>query len=290
MFAIFHINRRLALMFLTTAAIALMICCGAVANPARATESGRGIKLPILMYHSVLKDKSYQGVYVISPDSFEKDLQYLQKKGYTAVVMQDLLDYVNKKTPLPEKPVMITFDDGYYNNYLYAYPLIRKYKMKMVFSPIGYCTDQFSQKDADHANYSHCTWDEINEMMESGFVEIQNHTYNLHENKNGRLGAGMKRGESVGKYTSLLTEDLSKMQEEMKEHTGYTPTTFVYPFGAISNVSLPIVRQLGFHASLTCESRINYLTKDPNCLYGLGRYLRSGKTSTESYFKKIGLD
>jgi len=290
MFITFHMNRRLSLMLFTTAAIALVVCCGAV-NPAKATDNGKGVKLPILMYHSMLKDKAYQGVYVISPDAFEKDLQYLQKKGYTAVVMQDLLDYVKQKKALPSKPVMITFDDGYYNNYLYAYPLVKKYDMKMVISPIGYCTDLFSQSvSPDHANYSHCTWDELNEMIASGRVEIQNHTYNLHENKKGRLGASMKKGESISKYTALLSEDLSKMQAEMKEHIGYTPTAFVYPFGAISSASLPVIRNLGFQASLTCESRMNYITDDPECLYGLGRYLRPGKTASEAYFKKIGLN
>ncbi|WP_444644901.1 polysaccharide deacetylase family protein [Caproiciproducens sp. R1] len=290
MFVTVRMNRKLSLMLFTTAAIVLIIAFGAV-NPAKATDNGKGIKLPVLMYHSMLKDKSYQGVYVISPDIFEKDLQYLQKKGYTAVDVQDLLDYVNQKKPLPSKPVMITFDDGYYNNYLYAYPLVKKYNMKMVLSPIGYYTDLFSDSvSPEHANYSHCTWDELNEMIASGRVEIQNHTYNLHENKNGRLGAGMKRGESVSSYTSLLTEDLSKMQEKVKEHTGDTPTAFVYPFGAISGASVPIIRKLGFQASLTCESRMNYITEDPECLYGLGRYLRLGKVTTEAYFRKIKLD
>nr|WP_319488520.1 polysaccharide deacetylase family protein [uncultured Caproiciproducens sp.] len=275
-------------MIFTVAAIVLIVCCGV---PAKATDTGKGVKLPILMYHSMLKDKAYQGVYVISPEIFEKDLQYLQKKGYTAIVMQDLLNYVNKKVPLPSKPVMITFDDGYYNNYLYAYPLIKKYNMKMVLSPIGYCTELFSQSvSPDHANYSHCTWDEVNEMIASGRVEVQNHTYNLHESKNGRLGAGMKKGESVSKYTALLNADLSKMQTEMKDHTGYTPTTFVYPFGIISDASLPVIRNLGFQATLTCVNRINYITDDPECLYGLGRYLRPGKTASEAYFKKIGLN
>ncbi len=290
MFVTVRMNRKLSLMLFTTAAIVLIIAFGAV-SPAKATDNGKGIKLPVLMYHSMLKDKSYQGVYVISPDIFEKDLQYLQKKGYTAVDVQDLLDYVNQKKPLPSKPVMITFDDGYYNNYLYAYPLVKKYNMKMVLSPIGYYTDLFSDSvSPEHANYSHCTWDELNEMIASGRVEIQNHTYNLHENKNGRLGAGMKRGESVSSYTSLLTEDLSKMQEKVKEHTGDIPTAFVYPFGAISGASVPIIRKLGFQASLTCESRMNYITEDPECLYGLGRYLRPGKVTTEAYFRKIKLD
>lgn len=52
------------------------------------------------------------GAYVITPETFEKDLQYLKEKGYTTIVMQDLLDYVKKNQPLPEKPIVLTFDDG----------------------------------------------------------------------------------------------------------------------------------------------------------------------------------
>ena len=63
--------------------------------------------------------------------------------------------------------------------------------------------------------------------------------------------------------------------------------TFVYPFGAISDASLPILKELGFQATLTCEEKINYITKDADCLYGLGRYLRPAGMSSEEYFKNI---
>lgn len=60
----------------------------------------------------------------------------------------------------------------------------------------------------------------------------------------------------------------------MQEHTGYTPTTFVYPFGAISDAAVPIVRSLGFSATLGCASKVNQITQNPECLYELGRFLR----------------
>ena len=60
----------------------------------------------------------------------------------------------------------------------------------------------------------------------------------------------------------------------MQEHTGYTPTTFVYPFGVISDAAVPIIRSLGFSATLGCANQKNTITRDPECLYGLGRFLR----------------
>ena len=111
-------------------------------NPVIAQNDGEEIILPIIMYHSLLKDEKYQGKYVLSPDLFESDLKYLEQNGYTTIVIQDLIDYFDKGTPLPEKPIMLTFDDGYYNNYLYAYPLLKKYNSKAVISINGFYTEK----------------------------------------------------------------------------------------------------------------------------------------------------
>ena len=69
-------------------------------------------------------------------------------------------------TPLPEKPVMITFDDGYYNNYLNAFPLLQEFQMKAVISIIVSETDKYSELDENRENYSHLTWPQIQEMMD----------------------------------------------------------------------------------------------------------------------------
>ena len=245
------------------------------------------IDLPIIMYHGLLKEEKRQGQFIISPNLFEQDLRYLQENGYTTVVIADLIAYVQDGKPLPEKPVMLTFDDGYYNNYLYAFPLLKQYNCKMVLSPIGRYTDEYTQNKDTHANYAHCSWDAVREMMASGLVEFQNHSYNLHSIDSGRKGAKKKAVESLVDYRTLMVEDVMKMQTRMREETGYTPTAFVYPFGAVSSESLPILKELGFQATLICESHINAITRDPECLYGLGRYRRPAKTGSEAFFKKI---
>lgn len=246
------------------------------------------VQVPIVMYHSILRESGRQGNYVVSPKTLESDLAWLRGAGCHTIVVQDLLDYVYRQKPLPEKPVMLTFDDGYYNNYFYAYPLAKKYDSKIVVSPVGYYTDLFTGGDADHANYSYLTWGEIGEMMHSGAVEIQSHSYNLHSTR-GRLGAQKLRWESVDAYTSLLRRDLLKMQDEMQENTGYEPTAFVYPFGAVSPESVPILKELGFQASLTCRGKTNRITQNPECLFGLGRYLRPAGVSSDTFFRKLGL-
>lgn len=288
MFLSVRINR--ALLFLCAAAAITLtaVFCVSNASAANTAPPSDGIKLPIVMYHSMLKEKSRLGKYVVSPDTFESDLQYLQANGYRTVTVQDLVDYVHTQRPMPSKPVMITFDDGFYNNYVYAYPLAKKYGAKLVIAPIGYYTDLFTNGDADHPNYSYLTWDEITEMMQSGLVEFQNHSYNLHKTSP-RLGVQKRRWESQSVYAAVLCNDVGKMQEKMKENTGYSPTAFMYPFGASSKESDPILKQMGFQATFTCTEKINVICKDPECLYSLGRFLRPSGISSEAYFRKIGL-
>ncbi len=256
-----------------------------VQSPASAESSGEYIDLPIIMYHGVIKEKKLQGKYVISPETFENDLKYLKENGYTTIVIKDLIDFAYEGKPLPEKPIMITFDDGYYNNYLYAFPLLKEYNSKMVFSPIGRYADAYSETVDTHANYAHASWDNINEMIGSGLVEVQNHSYNMHTTK-GRNGTKKKKGESLDEYKKLFSEDVMKMQKTIKKNTGIEATTFTYPFGAISNVSVDILKELGFKATLTCEAKMNKLYQDPKCLYGLNRFLRPNNVSTKAYFEK----
>lgn len=246
------------------------------------------VRLPIIMYHGILKSGKSLGKYVISEAEFEEDLQYLTKNGYTTVVMQDVIDYVKNNKPLPQKPIMLTFDDGYYNNYVYAYPLLQKYNCRMVLSPIGRWTDVYSQQTDEHVNYAHVTWTQLKEMKESGLVEIQNHSYNMHSTDAGRKGSKKKAVESIAEYRAIFSEDVNKMQELFKEHLdGYAPKAFTYPFGAISKESLPILKELGLEAALTCEGRVNVLSHDADSLYTLGRYLRPHGVSAAAFFQKI---
>ncbi len=243
------------------------------------------VEVPILMYHSVLRSSNTHGNYIISEAAFEADLKYLKDNGYTTVVMQDLIDYVHSGKTLPQKPVVLTFDDGYFNNFSYAFPLLKKYNSKAVLSLIGYYTDLYTKTPDENPSYSHVTWENVKTMMESGLVEMQNHSYNLHTTDKGRNGTKKKKGESNAQYKAVLTEDLGKLQDLFKTNTGYTPNTFTYPFGSVSNASFDIIKEMGFKASLSCESGMNTITRDPESLYMLKRYLRTPKKSAESILK-----
>lgn len=140
------------------------------------------ISVPIIMYHSILKDSSRSGKYVITPSLLEKDFIYIKNRGYSAITMTQLIDYVYNDAPLPENPIIITFDDGYYNNLEYVIPLLSKYDMKAVISIVGDYTESYSLTDEANPNYSYLRWKDISSLMNTGLVEFQNHTYNLHSN------------------------------------------------------------------------------------------------------------
>ena len=241
---------------------------------------GEPMRLPIFLYHIISPNRSYK--FGITPDEFESDLIYLSRNGYTTITMTQLIDHVDSGKALPDKPVILSFDDGYYNNYVYAFPLLKKYRAKMVLSVIGKSTDDFSSEPSNNLSYAHVTWTQLNEMISSGLVEVQNHTYNLHESIAGRTGCMQKPGESREQYEKVLTNDIGKLQQEITERTGCSPNTFVYPYGKFSRSTDSILKSLGFRATLSCNYGINLITMDPDNLFGLCRIERTHKQSVES--------
>lgn len=244
--------------------------------------SGDTTRIPIIMYHKVSKNSASLGKFTISPAELENDLSYLKENGFITVTMSDLIAYVHDGVPLPEKPIVLTFDDGYYSDYRYVFPILQEYEAKAILSVIGKVTDDYSNEGRTDINYPHLTWAQINEMLGTGLVEIQNHSYNLHS---GGIGALKMRSESEYEYAGRLMSDLSRLQIRFMEMTGTQPTTFTYPFGAISKGSKEILCQLDFLASLAVEERIDTLeVGNPDCLFSLGRILRPHGTSSERFF------
>ncbi len=244
-------------------------------------------KIPILMYHAICESESKAGKFVITAKALEEDLKYIQKEGYTTISSAELIAFVEDGAPLPEKPIMLTFDDGYYNNFCYAFPLLKQYNAKATISIIGKYTDLYSEVPEENPNYSHITWEQAREMCDSGLVEIQNHSYNSHTTDQGRNGTKKKKGESEAAYTEYIYSDVGKLQEEIELNLGYTPVVFAYPFGSVSEASYSILKDMGFKATLSCEERVNEVSVGKSeGLYMLGRYLRTNKRTAEDILEK----
>ena len=252
-----------------------------------AAEISEEIFVPVVMYHSLLKNPDRAGDYVVSPDVFEADMTYLIENGYTTVFVRDLIDYVENGADLPDKPVVVTFDDGYYNVMEYAYPFMQENNIKGVMNIVGAYTEQSTAEDEHNPAYSYLTWEEIAELEQSGVFEIGSHTYDMHS-IGVRSGCKKKYGENTVTYRNALTEDIGGLQEILTEKSGVTPVTFAYPYGFISEESVPTLREIGFKALLTCYEKPNYISRDdPECLLEINRYNRPADVSTEEFMEKL---
>lgn len=246
------------------------------------------VQVPIVMYHLVLKDPARASKYVISPDTLESDLKWIRDNGYETVTAEDLIAYVHEGVPLPEKPIVLTFDDSYTNNYTYAYPLLERYRMRAVLSVIGSVTDRYTASGDENPNYANLTWPRVRELSESGVFEIQNHTYDLHRNDGPRKGCKRLAGESVETYQALLLRDLSQNQDAIERAIGSRPRVFVYPFGAISPESVEVVKNMGFSASFSCEEGLNEIRMgDADGLFLLKRKNRPAGISSDDFFSSL---
>ncbi|MCL2036462.1 MAG: polysaccharide deacetylase family protein [Oscillospiraceae bacterium] len=268
-----------------TAFLAVITAFTGLAKISRA-ESIADLKpaeVPILMYHFLVENK---GEHHISPDEFERDLIFLQKNGYTTIGISELIAFVYDNKPLPPKPVMLTFDDGYYNNYYHGFPLLQQYQSKAVISIIGDHTDIWSGNFYEDMQNGHMTWEQIREMTDSGLVEIGNHTYSMHQNKGGRKGCMRKEGEELMDYQRLFGRDVNHLQERILSECGFTPDSFAFPYHAVCDDALQVLRILGFRAAFTGSAnggKPNTITPgDTDCLFDLRRVNRSRFRTAES--------
>ena len=284
------IKIRYIKMLFITVAVAILLCGVIGLNHiffnVKETSTKPSIKLPIIMYHQILKDSKTWGKYVISPDDFEKDLIYLLEKGYTTIDMQDLIDFVYNNKELPSKPIMITFDDGYLTAQVYILPILKKHNAKAVVSIVGEYTDKFTESKDTRLSYAHLNWDNIKELVYSENIEIQNHSYGMHKISK-RKGISKMRNESLDNYRKALNNDILHLQTLFEKNTGYVPTTFTYPFGTISKAAEPILKDMGFLATLSCNEGVNILTGDKEELFNLKRNNRPYNIDREKFFSKF---
>ena len=269
-----------------------VIAAAAVTNRIYGTSSvpvsgGDGKDLLIIMYHSVLKDTSKIGKYVVTPDNVKNDIDYLKNNGYTFVSAQEVIDYSENNTGLPDKAAMLTFDDGNYNFYGYVVPILEQTGANAIVSVVGSYTDEYSESNIKNMSYGYMRWSEVYDMFLSNRVEVGNHSYDFHSTDKGRNGSKKKKNESMEEYKEIFISDTEKAQNRFMTKTGFTPVIYTYPFGAYTEETVDWLKEMGFKMSLGCAEGINKITHDTNSLYFLKRFNRPGGISSEQFFNKI---
>lgn len=265
--------------------ISLIILCNVIVLSVKAFSEEK-LSVPIIMYHSILKDDSKSCDYIITPALLEKDLIYLRDYNYTTIVVNDLINYVEKDMQLPPKPVMLTFDDGFYNNLTYVLPLLKKYNMTAVISVVGEYTEQFSENKDENTNYSYLSYENIIKLKHSERVEIGNHSYKMHTDTSERRGAKINPGESLKDYQNLFIADTMKTHFNLMKNCNITPNVYAFPYGFYTDDAMKSLKGMGYKAAFICAEKPNYITRDRDCLFGLNRYNRPAGISTDKFMKK----
>lgn len=276
----------LAALLILRTVLGLCGCFDAQNTPAKpaSAQSSPQVRLPVLMYHSVRGGPEHD--YAVTPDTLEADLRYLRDRGCHTVTPEDLVRFVYDGIPLPGKPVMLTFDDGFYNNLCYVLPLLEQYGMCATVNIVGEFSQELAEADSHSPAYSYLTAEDLRQMQQSGRISFGNHTSNLHH-RDGRSGCKILPGESEAAYTALLSADLNEVQMFFQKELGISPIVFAYPYGFDCPESKPVLHEMGFLVTMSCYEGMNLLTSDPACLYDLKRYNRAGNQSTEAFFAHI---
>ena len=234
----------------------------------------KDVSVPALMYHLVVRDSKKSGEYVITPEEFESDIVYIKSRGYNPVFVSEVSGYIKGEGVLPQKPVLITFDDGYYNNYLNVFPIIKKHNIKINIAVIGKYTNMYSSNGEINELYTHLTYNHIREMAESGLVEFGNHTYDMHKITALRRGV-MKAGlENDTDYKSALNNDFLKVHNDIKDNCGIDMKYFAYPYGFSSKEAESVLKSMGYSAFLTCNEGENIIDSKSKDTIEIKRYNR----------------
>lgn len=241
------------------------------------------VSLPIVMYHHMSEKEELLGEYVLSVAEFEEDLKYLKNAGYESVTLAQLLAWYEGRGRLPEKPVMITFDDGYESTAVYAGPLLEEYGFTAIVAVIGSVAQFFTDARDHNLDYAHLNWEGIKELAGSGVFEIQCHTWDMHKLRE-RHGCGKMEGEDSEAYAEALREDLKMFETACADNGVKTCGTIAFPFGTYSSETISLVREMGYKAAFTCSEKINILVGNDAELFDLGRYNRAHGYTSEAFF------
>ena len=263
-----------------------------VLSPKPLSQDEISTQVPILMYHHLSEDVTNSEM--VSPEQFEAQIRALAEAGYTGISFDELQAYVLRGEPLPEKPVVITFDDGYRSNYTLAYPILQKYGMKATIFAIGVSFGKDHYKDTDYAITPHFGADEAAEMTASGLISIQSHTYDMHQWPPYETDSAVREnilqlpGESEESYVQALTEDFTRSRALLEDATGRPVDVLAYPAGQYSMLAQVTLQSLGVHVTLSTNPGVNTVVKGlPQTLYAMLRFGITEDISPEALLDMI---
>lgn len=223
---------------------------------AKSFEVPAGVNVPVLMYHAVGNNCWGYAELFVKPSEMEKQLAYLVDNGYDPIWFEDL-EHVEDY----DKPVLLTFDDGYDDNYTELFPLLKKYNVKATIFIIG--------QDVSGINHK-MNEEQIREMAASGLVSMQSHSYT-----HGNMG-------SMSEET--LEYEIGETQKAITRITGKVPYVLCYPEGKFSSSTIEVAKRHGLNFGLKMVGGLYNTSVDD--VFRISRYYiaRSTDIYTFSYY------
>ena len=187
-------------------------------------------QLPVLMYHHISEDVATD--MVISPARFEAHMAALKEHGWNSVTIRQLIEFGEQGTPLPDHPVLITFDDGYTSNLELAAPILERHGLNAVIFVIGINAGQsvyaHSGQPLDPPRFA---LKDVRPYLESGVLEVESHTFDLHQRADygysGREGVLPLAGEPEDAYRQVLAGDCRQARQLFAQELGQQVTALV---------------------------------------------------------------
>lgn len=182
--------------------------------------------IPILMYHSISINGS--NTLCVPPEVFFKQMEHIKKSGYNTITFKDLMSWKTNQS-IPDKPILITFDDGYLDNFTVAYPILKNLQMKAtIFATSDYI-----------GSPNHVNWSQSKEMEQSGVIEIGAHT---------RHHVDLTKSNQ-----SQLVDEISGAKQRLEERLGHPVIAFAYPSGEFNPNVIKVVKRAGFEFAVTTK-------------------------------------
>jgi peptidoglycan/xylan/chitin deacetylase (PgdA/CDA1 family) len=212
-------------------AVAMLLKMQASTLPYGINSMARLARVPVIMYHDILPEK--QVFFDVTPTEFEAALQLIRDKGLTPISMDQLVTHLTTGAPLPAKPILLSFDDGYQGHYTYVYPLLKKYGYPGLFAI-------YSEKVGKKTGRSSLSWEQLHEMAADPLVTIASHSV-THPTDMRELTDSRLRNEAV------------ESKRILEQQLGISIKYFVYPEGKHDERVQESLKLAGYQAALTMD-------------------------------------